>query len=182
MEFPKSEFWDFTLSIYGNKGFSPAVIALQDKHHLDVDILIFCCWTASTGRGALSDATIAKAREVADPWQAEVVNALRIIRRRIKEGFKGTPENLPAALGKDILGREIDAERVEQMMLEAIAPAAGGAGKSAEDKAKDAAGSLKAYLKACNTKADDSDKGHLATVLNAAFPDVSVDKARALMS
>ena len=27
MEFPKSEFWDFTLSIYGNKGFSPAVIA-----------------------------------------------------------------------------------------------------------------------------------------------------------
>jgi hypothetical protein len=111
-----------------------------------------------------------------------VVNALRVVRRRIKEGFKGTPENLPAALGKEILGREIDAERVEQMMLEAIAPAAAGAGKAAEDKAKDAAASLKAYLKACKTKADDGDLGHLATVLNAAFPDVSVDQARALLS
>ncbi|MCX7354262.1 MAG: TIGR02444 family protein [Alphaproteobacteria bacterium] len=183
MEFPtKSEFWDYTLAIYGKQGFSPAVIALQDKLKLDVDILIFCCWTASTGRGPLNAATVAKAREVADPWQAEVVNALRIIRRRIKEGFKGTPEGLPAGLGKDILGREIDAERIEQMMLEAIAPAVTNAGKSAGDKAKDAADSLDAYLKACNIKADDADRGHLATVLASAFPEVDADKARTLLS
>lgn len=183
MEFPtKSEFWDYTLAIYGKQGFSPAVIALQDKLKLDVDILIFCCWTASTGRGALDAATVAKAREVADPWQAEVVNALRSIRRRIKEGFKGTPDGLPAGLGKDILGREIDAERIEQMMLEAIAPAAKDAGKTADAKAKDAAASLGAYLKACNIKTDDTDRGHLATVLTAAFPEVDAEKARTLLS
>ena len=182
MDFPKSEFWDYTLAIYGKQGFPPAVIALQDKHKLDVDILIFCCWTASTGRGALDAGTVAKAREVADPWQAEVVNALRIIRRRVKDGFKGTPDGLPDGLRKDILGREIDAERIEQMMLEAIAPAAGNAGKSTEAKAKDAAASLGAYLKACNIKADDADRGHLVTVLTSAFPEVDAQKARTLLS
>jgi len=182
MDFPKSDFWDYTLAIYGKQGFSPAVIALQDRHKLDVDILIFCCWTASTGRGALDAGAIAKAREVADPWQAEVVNALRIIRRRVKDGFKGTPEGLPDGLRKDILGREIDAERIEQMMLEAIAPAVKDAGKAADAKAKDAAASLGAYLKACNIKADDTDHGHLATVLGSAFPEVGADKARTLLS
>jgi len=182
MDFPKSEFWDFTLAVYGKQGVSPAVIALQDRHGLDVDILLFCCWTASTGRGALDAATVAKAREVADPWQAQVVNALRVIRRRIKDGFAGTPPGLPDGLRKDILGREIDAERIEQMMLEALAPAAGGAGKAAEAKAKDAAASLGVYLKACKIKADDADRGHLATLVAAAFPDVGADKARAFLS
>jgi uncharacterized protein (TIGR02444 family) len=182
MDFPKSDFWDYTLAIYGKQGFSPAVIALQDRHKLDVDILIFCCWAASTGRGALDAGTIAKAREVADPWQAEVVNALRIVRRRVKDGFKGTPEGLPDGLRKDILGREIDAERIEQMMLEAMAPAVKDAGKAADVKAKDAAASLGAYLKACNIRADDTDRGHLATVLVSAFPETGADKARTLLS
>ena len=48
MDFPKSAFWDFTLQVYGREGVSPAVIALQDTHRLDVDILLFCCWTGST--------------------------------------------------------------------------------------------------------------------------------------
>lgn len=181
MDFPKSEFWDFTLAIYGKEGVSPAVIALQDRHGLDVDILLFCCWTASTSRGALDAGTIAKARGVADPWQAEVVNALRKIRRRVKDGFAGTPAGLPDALRKDILGREIDAERIEQMMLEAVAPAPGAAGKSAETKAKDAASSLGTYLKACKIGADATDQGYLATLVGAAFPDVGAQKARSFL-
>jgi uncharacterized protein (TIGR02444 family) len=124
MDFPKSAFWDFTLQVYGREGVSPAVIALQDTHRLDVDILLFCCWTGSTGRGPLGAAAIARAKTVADPWQAEVVNALRTIRRRIKDGFEGAPAGLPDALRKQILTQEIDAERLEQIMLEATVTAA----------------------------------------------------------
>ena len=48
--FPASEFWDFTIAHYGREGLSPAVIALQDRLGVDVNMLLLCCWAGSTGR------------------------------------------------------------------------------------------------------------------------------------
>ncbi|MFO0995522.1 MAG: TIGR02444 family protein [Alphaproteobacteria bacterium] len=179
MDFPKSAFWDFTLAIYGREGVSPAVIALQDKHGLDVDILLFCCWTGSTGRGALGAAEIARAKTVADPWQSQVVNALRTIRRRIKDGFEGTPTGLPDALRKQILSQEIDAERLEQIMLEATVTVAPDVARAAEARAANAAASLAVYLKACGVKPGEEDLGHLSTLVGAAFTELGSERAKA---
>jgi uncharacterized protein (TIGR02444 family) len=180
MDFPKSAFWDFTLQVYGREGVSPAVIALQDTHRLDVDILLFCCWTGSTGRGPLGAAAIARAKTVADPWQAEVVNVLRTIRRRIKDGFEGVPAGLPDALRKQILTQEIDAERLEQIMLEATVTAAPDPSRPVEARAANAAASLAAYLKACGVSAGEGDIAHLATLLGATFAELGPERSKAL--
>ncbi|MFN0042707.1 MAG: TIGR02444 family protein [Alphaproteobacteria bacterium] len=171
MDFPKSEFWDFTLQIYGKDGVSPAVIALQDKRGLDVDILLFCCFLAVTGRGALGAAEAAKAKALADPWQAQVVNAIRLVRRKLKEGFPGTPAGLPETLRKEIFGQELAAERIEQMMLESAVPRAPDAARASEQRVRDGAASLKSYLDACGIKAGAEDMTHLATLLGAAMGD-----------
>lgn len=180
MDFPKSAFWDFTLQVYGREGVSPAVIALQDRHGLDVDILLFCCWTGSTGHGALGPSEIARAKTVADPWQSQVVNALRTIRRRIKDGFEGTPPGLPDALRKQILSQEIDAERLEQIMLEATVTSAPDPSRPAEARAANAAASLAVYLKASGVRAGEDDIGHLSTLLGAAFTELGAERAKAV--
>lgn len=180
MDFPKSEFWDFTLQIYGKDGVSPAVIALQDKRGLDVDILLFCCFAAATGRGALSVADARAAKTVADPWQAQVVNAIRIVRRKLKEGFAGTPAGLPEALRKEIFGQELAAERIEQMMLEAAVPRTADAARAQAQRVADGAASLKAYLEASGVAPDAQDQAHLSTLLGAALGDA--DGARAAVA
>ncbi len=53
MDYPDHPFWDFSLEVYGAEGVPPACLALQEAHQLDVNIVLFCCWTGATGRGAL---------------------------------------------------------------------------------------------------------------------------------
>ena len=176
MDFPQSDFWDFTLKIYGKEGVSPAVIALQDRHGLDVDILLFCCFLAATGKGRLDASDVSRARAVADPWQRDVVNAVRIVRLKLKEGFQGTPAGLPETLRKEIFGQELAAERIEQMMLEAAVPRAADAGKSPDARLADAAHNLAAYLKDKGVKAGAEEASHLATLARAAL-DAAPDAA-----
>ena len=47
---PKSVFWDFSLAVYGKPGFPQAAIALQDRHGLNVNMLLFCLWAGANGR------------------------------------------------------------------------------------------------------------------------------------
>ena len=178
MDFPDHPFWDFSLEIYGSEGVAPACLALQERHGVDVNFLLFCCWLGRAGYGAQGDGRIARLHDSAVPWHQEVVRPLRAVRQRLKRDFAGTPEELRLALWKRLAALEIDAEHVEQLGLaaslgdpgvETLDPEAGAGDRGAAD----AAANLASYLAVGGIEAAEEDRGGLATILGAAFPGIA---------
>lgn len=128
-------FWAFSLEFYGRLGVEPACIALQDAHGADVDVVLFVLWCASRGRrldaselGAI-DAAVAS-------WRSAVVQPVRKARRALKPA--PSPPFCPdtvAALRERLLAAELEAERLQQGAMEALAPPPGNAdpGQAAAD-------------------------------------------------
>ena len=51
--FEDHPFWEFSLRVYGNGGVPTACLALQERHAIDVNLLLFCAWIGESGRGIL---------------------------------------------------------------------------------------------------------------------------------
>jgi uncharacterized protein (TIGR02444 family) len=49
-----SDFWRFSLSFYRTQDVPAACISLQDRHGLDVNIMLFALWLASMGRAGFA--------------------------------------------------------------------------------------------------------------------------------
>lgn len=127
--------WAFSLEFYARPGVAPACIVLQDVHGADVDVVLFTLWCASRGRRLEASELNAIDAAVAS-WRSSVVQPLRQARRALKPA----PSHLfdPAAseaLRERLLSAEIEAERLQQGAMEALAPAPGTAdpGQAARD-------------------------------------------------
>jgi uncharacterized protein (TIGR02444 family) len=144
----ESEFWNFTLSFYARPGVSPACIALQDRHGRDVNILLFACWVGLSGRGRLAKADLDRAEAVNGPWRRSAIEKLRAARRALKEEDRTGPI---AMLYEHAKALELAAEKIAQLRLQSLAPAA--AVRSAGERAADAAASLALYLPDAEAKA-----------------------------
>ena len=179
--FPASRFWDFTMGVYGRPGVSPACIALQDSLGLDVNLLLFCCWVAASGRGALSSQEMRRCRDSSEPWQAHVVGALRGVRRRLKDGVEGVPADLAADYRKRVLALEIDGEHVAQVALESVAPEVADSSRPPAQRRRDAAANLAVYLGLGGASPSPVQLDHLGTILAAAFPDADRAAVGALL-
>ena len=157
-------FWDYSLKIYGRPGFAPTCIGLQDRRGLVVNLLIFCLWAAQSCQ-RLDSGAFARLEATIAPWEAEVTNPLRAARRWLK-GQDLVPEDQAKALGKAILERELEGERLEQWIIAQSVPLAAG-----EPSLEAAASNLLTYLRQAGIVPDDEDRAALATLLAAAFPD-----------
>ncbi len=170
-------FWDHSLAIYRRPGFSQAAIALQDRRGVDVNILLLALWRAATGAGALGEATLGMADATVRPWREQVTERLRAARNAIKAGIAGAPPDQAEALRKDIVGREIEAERIAHALLADVpfTPAPSSDGVAA------AARSIVAYARLVGFAPDAADRADFRTLLAACFPDASAsDLDRAL--
>lgn len=112
------EFWDFTLAIYGQPGVSPALIELQDRFGRDVNLVLYCCWVAASGRGRLSGDDMTRADAAVARWRAGVVEPLRAARRAAKQA----PPVETDGFYEHIKAVELDAERISHRCLAAVAP------------------------------------------------------------
>ena len=112
-------FWNFSLQLYGKPGVGQACVALQDGLGLDVNLLLFCCWHGRENR-ALSEQDIRRAMAAAEPWQREVVQPLRAVRRRLKAGVPPVPALESEALRRKVNDLELEGERIAQATLEAL--------------------------------------------------------------
>ena len=116
---PAPDFWSFSLDFYGRPGVAGACLELQDRHGLDVNLVLYCCWRGDV----LSEAQIQAAIGLTAPWRAAAVQPLRALRRRLKAGFPPFPEAGVLALRKRIADAELEAERLQQLALDALARA-----------------------------------------------------------
>lgn len=135
-----AEFWRFSLALYASPGVAPACIALQDGHGKDVNVALYCCWLGASGRGRLSRAALDAADRAVAPWRETVVERLREARRAVKGAAMPGSESLYSK-AKAV---ELEAERVLQARLAALAPAASEARPRA-DRLGDALANLALY-------------------------------------
>ena len=118
-----AELWEFSLGFYARPGVSAALIELQDRAGLDVNLILFALWHGLSGRGRLDDERLAVADQAARAIQTEIVMPLRALRRR----FRTDPDADIQRLREAIKALELDAEKIAQARL------AGCAGPPATD-------------------------------------------------
>lgn len=114
---PAPDFWSFSLDFYGRSGVAEACLELQDRHGLDVNLVLYCCWRGDI----LAQGQIQAAIDLTAPWRTEIVQPLRALRRRLKPGFPPFPDAEALALRKRIADAELEAERLQQQALDALA-------------------------------------------------------------
>lgn len=105
-------FWRFSMSVYGDRAVQDCCLYCQDKHGVDINLLLFCCWLDQQQR-PLQPALLQRARRAVAAWNTGTVRPLRDIRRRVKT-VAAPGSN---AFYQALLSLELQAERVEQNIL-----------------------------------------------------------------
>lgn len=113
-------FWNFSLSFYGRQDVADACLELQDRHGLDVNLVLFCFWAATCGK-ALGEKEFAHLRQASRDWQAQVVQPLREVRRWMKRPDLLDREDC-VRLRESIKRQELEAERLQQTFLAEALP------------------------------------------------------------
>lgn len=160
-------FWTFTLALYGKPGVAPALIGLQDRLGLDVNMLLYCCWTGADGR-RLSREDLKAVEAVAESWQSEVVRPLRALRRRLKGGFPPMPADRVENYRKRVNELEIEGEHIVQNTM---AQQPRGERAAAAAAAIAVCANLQAYLKLRHAPVEAAERADLTTILRACCPD-----------
>jgi uncharacterized protein (TIGR02444 family) len=139
---PGSPFWQFSLRFYRLPKVADACIALQEDAGVDVNLLLFLLWQALQCR-AFSAAAVADLDAAVAPWRDATVIPLRRMRRILK-----TPPALVAgataeAFRNRVKAIELEAERLQQEAMYALAGT--GLGRAAGSADEAARTSIAAY-------------------------------------
>ena len=109
--------WHFSLAFYAVPGIARALITLQDRDGLDVNLILFALWLGLSGYGLLDRGALAAADRAVCAIRTEVVEPLRTLRRRLK----GNPDPSVQNLREGVKELELAAERMVQSRLACLA-------------------------------------------------------------
>ena len=115
-----SPFWRFSLAFYRRPGVGEACIQLQDACAVDVNLLLFLLWLASAKR-RISPDEVRGIDEKVRGWRDLTVLPLRAMRRTLKGNAPLVEAGLAEAYRSKIKGVELEAERLQQEALYALA-------------------------------------------------------------
>ncbi len=116
MEFPTSEFWNYSNQIWSLPEVENNCLELQNQHDLNVNLLLYCCWLGDK-QLRLDNEQIKTLISAAEPWET-VIKPLRCSRNMMKQHLIAMPADLIDQTIKNISEMELNAERMEQMSLE----------------------------------------------------------------
>lgn len=106
--------WRFSLAVYRQPEVPPACLMLQDRHGIDVNLLLYAGWRAWSG-DALSHEGCISAMKRSESWRNDLVRPLRAVRRSAGTLARSDPSFAQAyALLKAC---ELQLERQQQAML-----------------------------------------------------------------
>jgi len=116
-----SRFWSFSLTVYSNPDVRKECLELQDRHNIDVNLLLFCAFAGAVHGAVLPETSLREAADLVGGWHNDVVTNLREARRALKPFTTGSlsAASVAAALRNSVKAMELEAERLEQRMLEA---------------------------------------------------------------
>lgn len=116
----EKDFWLFYVDVYSHAGIEEACSCLQSKYQLNINFLLFCCFSAKENYCGLSSSEINLILTSIIPWNQKIVEAfdklLKIIPRQTKHTEIIRFRELAAE-------NEVLAKKIEQsLMLQAIEP------------------------------------------------------------
>ena len=129
-----------TIGLVGAPGVAQACIELQDQARVDVNVLFFLLWNATQGR-ALNAADVTKIEEAIGPWREMTVVPIRNVRRALKTPPSVMAPDAAEGLRTRIKAVELEAERLQQEAMFALAPL----GAEVSDPADAARANVAAY-------------------------------------
>ena len=112
-----ADLWSFALSTYARAGAEDACLRLQEQG-ADVCLLLCGLWLEQRGV-ALEPGRVQALRTIAEPWQADVVQPLRRVRKQWRCMAQQDVEL--GALREQVKALELEAERQLLLRLEALA-------------------------------------------------------------
>jgi uncharacterized protein (TIGR02444 family) len=127
----------FALTLYGSEGVAEACLHLQNRHDLDVNLVLLAAFVGAERRQRFTTSSLEAAQARVDAWHREVVRPLRAVRQRLKTGPAPAPNEITGDLRRRLQQVEIDAEMIELDQLGALIPvlepmpASGGAAECA---------------------------------------------------
>ena len=152
-----SPFWRFSLAFYRQAGVADACIALQEQAGVDVNLLLFLLWHAARRR-TFTSSEIAAVEERIGTWREMTVVPLRAVRRALKSPPALVASAEAEAFRNRIKAVELEAERLQQEAMYALATGAP-LGRESPSSAEAARNSVAAY----------------ATMRGTAFPKPAVE-------
>ena len=98
---PSHAFWRFSCSLRTQTPVRDALKHLYEQRGLNHTFLLFCCWYASTGRGGLTQSSVAQLRTMAVVWHEKFVVSLKKLHEsscaaKNRERFQPIQDNLGA--------------------------------------------------------------------------------------
>ena len=112
------KFWTYSLDVYGRPGVRSALLDLQDEAGLDINCVLFCCWTGTAGYSALDRAEIEAILGISRDWNTRIVAGLRAVRKALKE--RGAGHDDASDLRTAVKDLELEAERIQQTLLAGV--------------------------------------------------------------
>jgi uncharacterized protein (TIGR02444 family) len=163
----------FALALYGSEGVADACLHLQNRHDLDVNLVLFAAFVGAERRQGLTTSSLEAARARVDAWHREVVRPLRAVRQRLKTGPAPAPNDVTAGLRRQVQQVEIDAELIELDQLGALVPVLEpmpASGSATECAAAAIETVIKTHI---DTALDDRDRQAIDTIAAAATQQIN---------
>ncbi len=112
-----ADLWSFALSTYARTGVEDACLRLQEQ---GADVCLMLCGLWLEQRGVAPEpARVQALRTIAEPWQANVVEPLRRVRKQWRA--MAQQDTTLGALREQVKSLELEAERQLLSRLEALA-------------------------------------------------------------
>ena len=137
--------WDFSVIIYGREPVRKICLLFQDSFDADVNLILYCLWLGTTGRGQVDAEDFAVLSEAISVWQNEVIKPLRAARIRLRKPPPAVPARDAKALRERVKDIELSAERIELDLL-ADSLARSPVAHDQDRRRRDMADSLAAYF------------------------------------
>ena len=177
----QDSFWNYSVQTYRKAGVAEACLSLQERHAIDVNVLLYCCWYGCT-RGELDAPAMQRILSFADPWAENVVRPLRAARTWLKSSGCSqafVPGEPCMALREEIKRAELRAEQLQENRMQELT--AEKAHQNIEKTLQMECNllNIKRYLLKLEVNIGDKSRADLACIVNAAIhgaePDIVAD-------
>lgn len=170
---PSHEFWRYSLKLYSKNLVKNICLELQNHYNLNVNMILFCCWHATTGRGVLDKAVLQKLLSSIQPWHQGITEELRNLRYLLSNL---TDYTWAAECRKEILGHELTAEHIEQLLMTHVYTGYIIKHRPNQQKVIDCSTSLHHYLDCCAVTLNDEIYALLKKLLAQVFQQVVLEQ------
>jgi len=92
MNFPNSEFWNYSTQIWTLPDVESLCLELQNNYDINVNLILYCCWVGDKNLN-LNDDDLQILLDTIQPWQT-MIKPLRDSRKMMQQHLIAMPANM----------------------------------------------------------------------------------------